>query len=276
MTGHDPASGSPRVRVDVLLDEDERRSELREATAIGLRDTPKRVPVIWLYDETGSRIFDEITRLPEYYPTRREREILQTHAADIAAQTRADTLVELGSGTSEKTRLLLDALARAGSLTRFVPLDVSEEVLVASAREIARDYPGLDVHAIVGDFQRDLAAIPAGARRLVAFLGSTIGNLSPGEVPVFSALRRSRSAPATRCCSGSTSSRIPHGSRRRTTTARVSAKGSSEMRSPTSTASSARTSVRRDSSMPRPGMRKTSGSTSASAPPLRSSCKSPR
>jgi L-histidine N-alpha-methyltransferase len=171
------AERSPRVRVEVLLDEAERRSALRAATAEGLQDTPKRVPVIWLYDETGSRLFDKITRLPEYYPTRREREILEDRAVTIAERTRAETLVELGSGTSEKTRLLLDALAGAGSLRRFVSLDVSEEVLVASAHEIAREYPDLDVNAVVGDFQRDLSAIPGRERRLVAFLGSTIGNL---------------------------------------------------------------------------------------------------
>jgi L-histidine Nalpha-methyltransferase len=168
-----------RVRIDVLVNEADRRTALHDATLRGLRDIPKQVPVIWLYDELGSQLFEDITRLPEYYPTRREREILDGRAAEIAALTRAQTLVELGSGTSEKTRLLLDALAAEGSLRRFVPLDVSEKVLVASAREIADDYPGIEVHAIVGDFERHLSAVPRDDRRLVAFLGSTIGNLLP-------------------------------------------------------------------------------------------------
>ncbi|HXG75197.1 MAG TPA: L-histidine N(alpha)-methyltransferase [Gaiellaceae bacterium] len=177
MTDH--TALAPRVRVEVLLDEDDRRAALHDATFWGLRATPKQVPSVWLYDERGSRIFDEITRLPEYYPTRREREILERRASEIARTTRAETLVELGSGTSEKTRLLLDALSAEGTLARFVPLDVSEEVLVASAYAVADEYPGIAVHAVVGDFERHLERVPADGRRLVAFLGSTIGNLVP-------------------------------------------------------------------------------------------------
>jgi len=170
---------APRVRVEVLVDADDRRAALHDATFWGLRDTPKQVPAIWLYDERGSRLFDEITRLPEYYLTRREREILVARAPEIASVTQADTLVELGSGTSEKTRLLLDALAAEGTLGRFAPLDVSEEVLVQSAYAIAEEYPSIAVHGVVGDFERHLPSIPDGGRRLVAFLGSTIGNLPP-------------------------------------------------------------------------------------------------
>ena len=170
---------APRVRVDVLLDHSDWRSALHDATFWGLRSTPKHVPAIWLYDETGSRIFEEITRLPEYYPTRREREILERRAPEIARLTHADTLVELGSGTSEKTRLLLDALGADGSLRRFAPLDVSEEVLVDSAYAVADEYPAVEVHAVVADFERHLEAIPEGRGRIVAFLGSTIGNLVP-------------------------------------------------------------------------------------------------
>lgn len=175
----DRAALAPRVRIEVLVDEGDRRAALHDATFWGLRAIPKQVPSIWLYDERGSRIFDEITRLPEYYPTGRERELLLAHASEIAALAGAGTLVELGSGTSEKTRLLLDALADEGSLQRFVPLDVSEEVLVASAYAIAGAYPSLHVHAVVGDFERHLSAVPDGDRKLVAFLGSTIGNLQP-------------------------------------------------------------------------------------------------
>jgi len=170
---------APRVRVEVLLGEADRRSALHDATFWGLRDTPKQVPAIWLYDERGSRLFGEITRLPEYYPTQSERELLVAHAEDIASCTRAETLVELGSGTSEKTRLLLDALTAEESLQRFVPLDVSEEVLVASAYAVAAEYPAIEIHAVVGDFERHLSAVPGGDGRLLAFLGSTIGNLLP-------------------------------------------------------------------------------------------------
>src|SRR5205085_921134 len=127
----------------------------------------------------GSNLFDEITRLPEYYPTDAEREILAARAAEIAELTHGRTLVELGAGTSEKTLLLLDALSAAGTLECFAPLDVSEEVLRASAEAIAARYPSIGVHGIVGDFERHLSAIPPGDARVIAFLGSTVGNLYP-------------------------------------------------------------------------------------------------
>ena len=165
------------VRVEVLLNDAERRAALHDATLRCLHAVPKQIPAIWLYDERGSRLFDEVTRLPEYYLTRVERQILERRAPEIALETRAESLVELGSGTSEKTRLLLDALVTEGTLSRFVPLDVSEGVLIASAHAIAEEYPGLEVHAVVGDFERHLAALPPGGRRLFAFLGSTIGGL---------------------------------------------------------------------------------------------------
>ena len=167
----------PRIRVDVLLDNADRRAALYDATFWSLRSKPKELPAVWLYDERGSQLFDEITRLPEYYLTRSEHEILLARAAEIASRTGARTLAELGAGTSEKTELLLDALDGAGTLERFVPLDVSEEMLRASAHGIADRYPRTGVHAIVGDFERHLGALPAGESRLVAFLGSTIGNL---------------------------------------------------------------------------------------------------
>lgn len=134
---------------------------------------------MWLYDERGSALFDEITRLPEYYPTRREHEILAANAAEIAIASGADALVELGSGTSEKTRLLLTALDAREMLELFVPFDISYEVLLASAHAVADEYPSVAVHAIVGDFERHLEALPGAERRLVAFLGGTIGNLRP-------------------------------------------------------------------------------------------------
>jgi L-histidine N-alpha-methyltransferase len=175
----------PRVRIDVLLTESDRRAVLDDWTFWSLRATPKELPAVWLYDEVGSLLFEEITRLPEYYPTAAEREILTTHSAEIATRSAARTLVELGAGTSEKTRLLLDALQAAGSLERFVPLDASEEVLQASAYAIAAEYPTIGVHAIVGDFERHLGALPPGDDRLIAFLGSTIGNLDPARRQVL-------------------------------------------------------------------------------------------
>ncbi len=173
------------VRVEVLQDDAERRTALYEATLDGLQAVPKKIPAIWLYDERGSHLFDEITRLPAYYLTRTERRILEEQAPEIALETGAATLVELGSGTSEKTRLLLDALVAQGTLNRFVPLDVSEEMLVVSAHAIAHEYPGLGVHAVVGDFERHLAALPKGERRLFAFLGSTIGGFQVGTRDSF-------------------------------------------------------------------------------------------
>ena len=169
----------PRVRIDVLLDEADRRSALHDATFWSLRAEPKELPAVWLYDETGSGLFERITRMPEYYLTNAEREILTQHAGAIASATGARTLVELGAGTSEKTRLLLDSLESAGTLERFVPLDASEEVLRASAEAIATRYRSIAVHAIVGDFERHLRALPPGDQRMIAFLGSTIGNLYP-------------------------------------------------------------------------------------------------
>ncbi len=146
---------------------------------------PNELPPKWFYDERGSKLFDEITRLDEYYPTRRERWILDRYANDIAALTRADTLVELGSGTSDKTRLLIDALRRAGTLRRFVPFDVSVEVLSEAANTLADRYPDIEVEAVVGDFELHLGHLPSGNRRLIAFLGGTIGNLYPEERASF-------------------------------------------------------------------------------------------
>jgi L-histidine N-alpha-methyltransferase len=171
----------PRVRVDVLRDEADDRASLHDATFRGLHAEVKELPAVWLYDERGSRLYEEITRLPEYYLPGREAEILRDRAAVIAKRTQARALVELGAGTATNSRLLLDALAAEGTLERFVPLDVSEQTLRASAQAIAVGYPRVFVHAIVGDFERHLGALPRDGRRLIAFLGSTIGNLDPEQ-----------------------------------------------------------------------------------------------
>ena len=172
---------SPRpVTVQRHLTPADLEAALRADVAVGLTAQPKSLPPKWFYDPRGSQLFDEITRLPEYYPTRRERDLLASVADEVAAVTRAETLIELGSGTSEKTGLLLAALTSAGSLRRFVPVDVDEVTLTSAAQAIAAAYPGVTVHAVVGDFERHLPLLPRGGRRLVAFLGSTIGNLEPG------------------------------------------------------------------------------------------------
>ena len=151
---------------------------LRRDVCDGLAQNPKSLPPKWFYDSVGSDLFDQITRLPEYYPTRAEAEILRSRAVDIAAASGADTLVELGSGTSEKTRILLDALREGGALRRFIPFDVDSSVLEAASTAIAGEYPGIEIDAVCGDFEEHLGKIPSVGRRLVIFLGSTIGNLT--------------------------------------------------------------------------------------------------
>jgi L-histidine N-alpha-methyltransferase len=172
-------------RIDVHLTPAELQAALRTDVAAGLTSAPKELPPKWFYDGRGSDLFDQITRLPEYYPTRCERSILAERAEEVARLSGADTLVELGSGTSEKTHLLLDALAGAGRLRRIVAFDVSEPTLRAAAATLAGEYPEVEVRAVVGDFERHLGIIPAGGRRLIAFLGGTIGNLAPKSRALF-------------------------------------------------------------------------------------------
>jgi L-histidine Nalpha-methyltransferase len=194
-----------------------RAASLRADALAGLTATPKSLPPKWFYDAQGSALFEKITELPEYYPTRAERSILRAVAPQVAALTGATSLVELGSGSSDKTRLLLSALLDAGTLRRYVPVDVSESALTLAGDALAAEYPGLAVDAIVADFEQYLGvpqaadgsagsaggdaaggdgdhAAPAAAGdgpRLVAFLGSTIGNMVPAEREAF--LRRVRS-----------------------------------------------------------------------------------
>ena len=149
------------------------RSGLYETTRRTLLREPRELPPIWLYDERGSLLYEAITRLPDYYLPQREAEILRARAGSIAELTRARTLVELGSGSARNTRFLLDA----PTLERFVPVDVSEQMLQTSADAIADAYPAISVEPIAGDFERDLARLPAEGPRLIALLGSTIGNL---------------------------------------------------------------------------------------------------
>ena len=195
--------------IEHRLPADYRAASLRADALAGLTATPKSLPPKWFYDAQGSALFEKITELPEYYPTRAERAILRAVAPEIAALTGATVLVELGSGSSDKTRLLLSALRDAGTLREYVPVDVSESALAAAGDALAAEYPGLAVHAIVADFEKYLG-VPSNTgthaagngtarnsgtssetpngQRLVAFLGSTIGNMVPAEREVF--LRR--------------------------------------------------------------------------------------
>jgi L-histidine N-alpha-methyltransferase len=164
------------------------RDALRADVLAGLTAVPKTLPPKYFYDARGSELFEEITRLPEYYPTRAETEILERQAARIAALTQCASLVELGSGTSAKTRLLLRAMRAAGTLREFVPFDVDPAVLAEASGALTAEYPGLRVSPFAGDFETDLGAIPAsggGERRTIVFLGSTIGNLEPGARSAF-------------------------------------------------------------------------------------------
>lgn len=171
--------------VRVLLQQDWAKGSLVEDVRRGLGAPPRSLPPKWLYDDHGSELFDEITRLPDYYPTEREREILRAHAKDIAASSGATTIIELGSGTSDKTRTLLDAFTATGQLERFVPVDVSEGTLRNAAAELSQVYPGVQVEAVVADFTLHLGQLPRGGRRMVAFLGGTIGNLYIEERAAF-------------------------------------------------------------------------------------------
>jgi L-histidine Nalpha-methyltransferase len=171
--------------VSVVIDRHEVLDTLLEDVREGLTRSFKELPPKYFYDERGSALFDQITSLPEYYPTRCERQILNRHAPAIVESSVAEELVELGSGTASKTRALLYAMAGHGSLRRYVPFDFDPTVVEACAEELTELYPGLDVHGVVGDFGRDLGRIPDGNRRLFAFLGGTIGNLLPDERAAF-------------------------------------------------------------------------------------------
>ena len=167
----------PTLDVSVHLDPRSLAAQMALDVRDGLTRRPKVLPPKYFYDARGSELFDEITRLPEYYPTRTERAILTEHVPEIATVTRASTLMELGSGTSEKTRLLLQALRDAGTLDRFVPFDVDPAVLAEASESVSAEFAGLTVEPVVGDFEKHLGELPRTGRRLLAFLGSTIGNL---------------------------------------------------------------------------------------------------
>jgi L-histidine N-alpha-methyltransferase len=167
--------------IDVHLSPEEVTERMKSDAVSGLSAAEKSIPPVWFYDERGSTLFDEITRLPEYYPTRTERRLLETHASTIAEISKADTLVELGAGSCDKTRVILDALEANGTLARYVPFDVSDEFLRSAATSLSNEYESLAIHLVIGDFHRHLSEIPTDGRRMVAFLGGTIGNLDPAQ-----------------------------------------------------------------------------------------------
>ncbi len=169
-----------QVRLQSLSGGAARRSRMRQDVRDGLSGVSKSIPPVWFYDERGSRLFEEITRLPEYYLTRAERSILEARAAEIVQRCGASTLVEVGSGSSDKTRVLLDAMVAAGSLDGIVLLDISETALAEAALQLRRLYD-VPVEGVVGDLRDDFDSISAGSARLWVFLGSTIGNFGPTE-----------------------------------------------------------------------------------------------
>jgi L-histidine Nalpha-methyltransferase len=169
------------IRIDSHLGGADGRS-LAEDVLDGLTRPFKELPPKHFYDARGAELFDQICELPEYYPTRAERAILEQQADELARLTNAAELVELGSGTAAKTRVLLDALHAAGTLVRYIPVDVTESMVRECAEELTDEYPGLRVHGVIGDFERHLDCVPtAVGPRIVAFLGGTIGNFPPGS-----------------------------------------------------------------------------------------------
>jgi L-histidine N-alpha-methyltransferase len=202
--GHEPGpddgdEAGPGVTVDVRLGPDHLHAALCHDARVGLSELPKWMPPVWFYDDRGSALYEQITRLPEYYPFRTEQELLQAVAGEVAERAGTRVLVELGSGTSEKTHLLLDAMRRGpAGLAGYVAFDVSEATLRAAAETVAAGL-GIGVHAIVGDFHDHLDAVPdVGLPRLVAFLGSTIGNLDPAQRKGFLAGLGARLGPEDR------------------------------------------------------------------------------
>jgi L-histidine N-alpha-methyltransferase len=171
--------------IDRYLTAEDLAASLRADVRAGLTATPKVLPPKYFYDGRGSELFEDITRLPEYYQTRAEASILRRRAGEIADLTKARSLVELGSGSSEKTHLLLRALRDVGSLESYVPVDVSADAIEGALPGLVAEYPALDVHGVVADFERHLAQLPADGPRLVAFLGGTIGNFEPAQRAAF-------------------------------------------------------------------------------------------
>jgi L-histidine N-alpha-methyltransferase len=174
----------PGIAIEVHVGDERQEEDLAELRAALLR-SPRQIPSRFFYDDVGSELFERITELPEYYQTCAERALLTSIADRVVAATRAEELVEIGAGAATKTRVLLDAMRRAGTLRLYVPFDVAEGTMRRVAEELLDEYPGLAVHGVVGDFMAHLEKIPEGEGRLVIFLGGTIGNLLPAEAERF-------------------------------------------------------------------------------------------
>lgn len=173
------------IQIDDFLEDSGTLGTLAEDVRQGLTHRPKRLPPKYIYDEVGSRLFEEITRTPEYYVTRTEMQLLQEVAGEIVRQVEPRDLVELGPGSSAKTRVLLDAMRDEDLLERYIPVEVSPSMVETTSRRLSKEYPGLRIHGVIGDFLRHLDKVPEGDRRLVIFLGSTLGNLAPEEALRF-------------------------------------------------------------------------------------------
>ncbi|MFC9554360.1 L-histidine N(alpha)-methyltransferase [Rhodococcus sp. NPDC056960] len=171
--------------LDVYLQPEQLKAALRKDATVGLTSNPKWLPPKYFYDARGSELFEQITALPEYFPTRTERELLRRYSGEIAEVAAPEILVELGSGSSEKTRLLLEAGTRHGSLHTYVPQDVSVSALEGAAEQIGVEFPNLTVRGVVSDFTESLHHLPRGGRRTIAFLGGTLGNMVPAERAEF-------------------------------------------------------------------------------------------
>jgi len=179
------SAAAPPLTVEFHHLGSDKRQALIDDVRNGLTRIPKELPPIWFYDDRGSELFERITELPEYYQTRTEAAILRGGAADIVRRTSPRVILELGAGASTKTRILIDAASREGSLERFVPFDVSDGIVQRAARELLHDFPELTIHAVIGDFSEHLDRIPRFGRQLVVFLGGTIGNFLPHDRLVF-------------------------------------------------------------------------------------------
>jgi L-histidine N-alpha-methyltransferase len=197
------ATRAGRIQIDSCLTRAHERSLARDVRE-GLTRPFKQIPPKHFYDTRGSQLFERISGLPEYYLTRAEREILSERTSEIVAATEVGDLVELGSGSAEKARILLDGMREAGTLARYVPVDVSERALRSAANELAASYEGLQIHGVVADFERQLDRLPSrnGYQRVVALLGSTIGNFRPRSRRALLARMRALLAPRDRLLLG--------------------------------------------------------------------------
>ena len=186
------SSTNKRLHIDVHLNGDGILETMADDVRLGLSAPQKWLSPKYFYDDLGSNLFEQITVLPEYYPTRAERKVLEDITDGLMSHLRPAEIVELGSGSSIKTRVLLSAPSAADHLRRYVPFDVSEGIVLSAAQELLLDYPYLAVHGVIGDFEHHLSQVPqSNGRRLMLFLGGTIGNLHPEQRTFF--LREVRS-----------------------------------------------------------------------------------